>query len=1344
MNHPNAPLVSAIVRSMDRESLSQALQSLADQQHPNLEIVVVNAKGPGHRELPPQIGTRALRLVGTGAPLDRTRAANVGLDAAQGDLVFFLDDDDIVYPEHVDTLVQALAANPTVRCAYAGVRVEFYRGGSLVGVFDQNQPFDRHRLWGRNFLPIHAVLFERSLLALGCRFDESLEVYEDWDFWTQLSQHTDFVHVDRVTCCYRNAGQSGFGEQPSEEVVSRGKIRYYEKWRTRWSGQQLKEIVDSRETVIDGQAQRLQQLQHDTEQRQRDAEQRIQCLSGELSQLQQRWTELDTQFSSLRAQYRQREADIEGLQHDLATQRAQTLAAQEQSTRLDGLLARSRMEAGLLDRDLQLSRHELQSVYASRSWRLTAPYRSAGNLLRRLKTARRLAGAYIADRGAIGGLRLVGTATRLLLTQGPSGIVNAARAYADRRRHPVVPAAALDLAPVVGHPIVPHAQPVDVIVCVHNALDDVKACLASVLRHTAQPYRLILVDDGSEAPTRDFLSAFAAEHGATLARNEAASGYTLAANQGMRLASAPYLVLLNSDTIVSEGWLDRLVVCAESDPVIGIVGPLSNTASWQSIPSLMQDGDWSDNPLPQGMNVDDMARIVARSSGQTYPRLGFLNGFCLLIKRAVIERLGLFDEQTFGKGYGEENDFCLRTTGAGFTLAVADDVYVFHAQSRSYSTERRRVLARAADVALAQKHGQPPIDAGVHLCRFDRAIEGIRVHASMLFERHALTERARARFAGKRVIFVLPVQEAGGGANVVVNEARAMRRMGVDAQLLNFSGSRAAFEAGYPGLDIPVVYADNEAAIPERCAGFDAVVATLNLSVSWIAPLQASPRPPVLGYYIQDFEPSFYRSGSPEYLQALQSYGAVPGMVCVTKTRWNADLVQHQAGRACTVIGPSYDVDLFVPRRRSRAAWPQAPLRVVAMIRPSTPRRSPRLTMQVLQAIANEFQDQVEILLFGVDPSTPEFLALPHDFAWTSAGVLSPERMALLLNEADVFVDFSQYQAMGLTALEAMACGVAAVVPTAGGCDSFAVHERNALYVDTNDAEACLQAVRRLLQDHALRQSLQRQGLVDVAAHVPERPAVRMLEALFGGPAVSASAVGDVVAMAGPAAEPAPSKPALEEQPEPRAVPARPPSTPLQVFHTPARGRRRITVVLDAMDGGARTDSVNTAILLGALLAERCGTDLRLVTRAAPPQPLMLHPLLQATGLKIAGDLQCRHLPVTNPQAELDLLEGERLITEAWWNAAAALAAVGPARVVHLLLRDDRLTDGDDEDRRRCDDLLRRADLLHVVGSETLRQQLVDAGFEHFATSPFVLPTAPWRDAPAALEPVLAALSTRA
>ena len=128
---------------------------------------------------------------------------------------------------------------------------------------------------------------------------------------------------------------------------------------------------------------------------------------------------------------------------------------------------------------------------------------------------------------------------------------------------------------------------------------------------------------------------------------------------------------------------DRL---RESDPRIGLVGPLSNTASWQSIPDVrLPDGEWAENPLGEGTTPEDMARSVARYSGRLYPRLPFLNGFCLLIRRQVIDELGRFDEVTFGRGYGEENDYCLRAAKAGWQLAVADDVYVYHRQSRSYS-----------------------------------------------------------------------------------------------------------------------------------------------------------------------------------------------------------------------------------------------------------------------------------------------------------------------------------------------------------------------------------------------------------------------------------------------------------------------------------------------------------------------------------------------------------------------------------------------------------------------------------------------------------------------------------
>jgi GT2 family glycosyltransferase len=646
-------------------------------------------------------------------------------------------------------------------------------------------------------------------------------------------------------------------------------------------------------------------------------------------------------------------------------------------------------------------------------------------------------------------------------------------------------------------PARPHPAPVDVVVCVHNALNDVQSCLQSVFKHTNQPYTLILVDDGSEAETRDYLLDFAQRYGAILLRNEEARGYTLAANQGMREATADYVILLNSDTIVTEGWLDRMVACAESDPRIGIVGPLSNTASWQSIPEIEVDGDWALNLLPEGVTVDEMGALVAHYSARLYPQMPLLNGFCLLIKRGLMEEIGHFDEEGFGAGYGEEDDYVLRARKAGWEAALADNVYIYHAQSRSYSNERRQQLTQRAAAALHEKHGPHRITQGVAFCRHSPVLEGIRARSKAFLARRALLEDGRARFAGRRPLFVLPITEPGGGANVIIDEALAMREMGVDAQIFNMVSFRASFERAYPRLSVPVIYGAWDD-LPTVARDFEAVIASVYFTVERLKPLALLDAPPVLGYYIQGFEPYIYEPGTPKYRQALASYTLLPDLKLFTKTAWTRNEVREHTGEEPALVGASVNVDLFRPRPPQEGAGPERPLRVAAMIRPSTPYREPVLTMELLRQAAREYRRRVEIVLFGADLEDPAFGALPHDFPWTLTGVLTQKQVARLFNEVDLFVDFSSHQAMGLTALEAMACGVAVIVPEYGGATTFARHEQNSLVVDTTSRAACWQALQRLIEDDALRGRLQRAAIHDVAQLFPERSAFDILQNLFG------------------------------------------------------------------------------------------------------------------------------------------------------------------------------------------------------------------------------------------------------
>jgi O-antigen biosynthesis protein len=188
-----------MIRSMDRDYLQHALASVAQQTYPHIEVVVIAAK-PGHRTLSSLCGTYPLRLIDTPHQLSRSQAANQALAHAQGQYLIFLDDDDWFMPQHIDRLVTLLCALPHTLAAYTGIELVDAQGQPM-GQLDH--PFDRIRLQSGNLMPIHAVLFHRRLVEQGCRFDENLDLFEDWDFWLQVAAKTSFAHLPESSAVYR-------------------------------------------------------------------------------------------------------------------------------------------------------------------------------------------------------------------------------------------------------------------------------------------------------------------------------------------------------------------------------------------------------------------------------------------------------------------------------------------------------------------------------------------------------------------------------------------------------------------------------------------------------------------------------------------------------------------------------------------------------------------------------------------------------------------------------------------------------------------------------------------------------------------------------------------------------------------------------------------------------------------------------------------------------------------------------------------------------------------------------------------------------------------------------------
>lgn len=225
------PLTSVIVRSMGRPELDIALNSIAQQSYPNIEVILVDVVGQNHPPLSEDSARFPLHFFSMDKALGRSEAANLGMSHARGEFLIFLDDDDYFAPHHIAKLIETLMQNPDTHAAYAGVAVVDATGTRVIGTI--NEPFHRLQLLQKNYIPIHAVLFKRLLIEKGCRFDEQMLVYEDWDFWIQLSMHTQFIHLTTIGAYYRSLATSsgaGAGVNTDEALKAAGGQKILNKW----------------------------------------------------------------------------------------------------------------------------------------------------------------------------------------------------------------------------------------------------------------------------------------------------------------------------------------------------------------------------------------------------------------------------------------------------------------------------------------------------------------------------------------------------------------------------------------------------------------------------------------------------------------------------------------------------------------------------------------------------------------------------------------------------------------------------------------------------------------------------------------------------------------------------------------------------------------------------------------------------------------------------------------------------------------------------------------------------------------------------------------------------------
>ncbi|MED5411787.1 MAG: glycosyltransferase [Pseudomonadota bacterium] len=694
-------LVSIICRTIGREELCQALDSIAEQTYGNIEIVLVNSAQQNLSAFDPERYQAV--VVNPEKPLTRTQAANAGLESANGTYLMFLDDDDWIAENHVEILLTAIENNNECKAVYSSTVKTEVDGTATQYVFDTD--YDSLLLMRDNYIPIHSVLFSSELVERGCHFDESFDIYEDWDFWLQISQYTDFIHINEQTAFYRAGGDSDTATDDDslrfkpEHPLGKARAQLFNKWKNKWDGDAVNQML--------GNVMRL------------DLSEKVDEVARRLDEEIRKGSLLDNQVTDLNQKLVERETAVQDkneklLKLETVIQDKETVI-QDKNEKIYQI--QSKLEAVIQDRDEKLyqmqsklneientlkhksdiEKHlnihvqqletELYRVLSSATWRVMGPVRRLGRIFS-------------------------GSASTENKQSEISENSEDAREVAESTPNPEIPAkeseksaydkkamkaleeflasdGRLDFANE-------NTPSISIVIVFYNQAHLSLLCLRSLLEHNDVPIELIIVDNASSDETGKLLAKI---DDASIIRNDENLGFIKAVNQGVEASQSDYILLLNNDAVVHQHALSSALRSISNDASVGAVGGkivLTDGSLQEAGCIIWQDG--SCLGYGRGDDPSFSAYMFERD-------VDYCSGAFLLFRRSDFEELGGFDLD-YAPAYYEESDFCIRLHKKGLRIVYNPLARITHYEfASSGGISGASALQKEHQAILCDKHG---------------------------------------------------------------------------------------------------------------------------------------------------------------------------------------------------------------------------------------------------------------------------------------------------------------------------------------------------------------------------------------------------------------------------------------------------------------------------------------------------------------------------------------------------------------------------------------------------------------------------------------------------------------
>lgn len=634
--------ISVIIPTYNRPKLlKRAIGSVLNQSYQNFEIIVVNDAGEDSSNIVHSFKDSRIKYYRHESNKGLAGARNTGLAHATGDLIAYLDDDDIFLPHHLEKMVHVfLTKSADVVYSKAVKRIEKEVSGEFDLVrkeeFD-NREFDPSLLLVHNYIPVCCIMHKKSCIDKAGVFNEHYRTHEDWDFLIRLSQHYHFHYLPEITCeiSWREAGDNMSTNKHFNFLLTLKEI--YRETEKRFP---LSDIVRfNRFLYKKNRVTQIQTFVHKLFSEYQigngsDPNDQIRAIETLLNVYPDS-SELHNELAVLHYQINNTASADEHFR------KAIELDPENTAPRLnlaDLLLSQSKVEEAL---NLY---HEVLKINPL----IVDPYMKLAEIgiaLKQFEDAH-----YYLTRA-------------YLLTDQKQRILEYNQLLPDQ------------------YQISEDMDAASLIVVTYNSAGTLINNLNSALKHIRPYDEIIVIDNNSSDDTVKILEEFSSKSNQIkIILNEENLGFTRATNQGIEASKNPYVVLLNPDTVVTERWLEKLIAKTVVQDVAA-VGPVSNyAAGFQNMRSYYRP------EKEKEIQLEKLADLFEKTYANEYVESPLVIGFCLLLKRDALDKIGLLDEQLFLGNDDLELSWRMRLKG--YKLAVAPDTFIFHDGHHSFKQDK--------------------------------------------------------------------------------------------------------------------------------------------------------------------------------------------------------------------------------------------------------------------------------------------------------------------------------------------------------------------------------------------------------------------------------------------------------------------------------------------------------------------------------------------------------------------------------------------------------------------------------------------------------------------------------